>query len=150
MKIYFIRNTHDEHGDYRGDEYFGLIDMASFAKDFFKKYGGSSTPAIESEWDKAVEHNRIYQKKELPFGVHTWYGSGENYKLTFDQIYRRTQEMYIGGAADWTNEMPNDERHSVEGMLGSLSFMVKNKLVLVKLEDDGADSPKFELHYDTV
>jgi hypothetical protein len=26
MKIYFIRNTHDENGNYRGDEYFGKYD----------------------------------------------------------------------------------------------------------------------------
>jgi len=137
MKIYFIRNTHDENRKYRGEEYFGMIDFATL-------YNTKPMPP-EEEWEKARQHNQSFSNQQLPFGAHTWHGSGEKYKLTFDEIYRRTIEMYIGGAADWTNEMPKDDEHTVEAFLKALSFMIEKKLVTVQIVDDGVDSPKFEI-----
>jgi hypothetical protein len=138
MKIYFYRNTHDENGQYRGETYFGMTD---WIKDFHNR----KPMPPEVEWERAREFDEWFSKQQLPFGVDVWHGSGEQYRLTFDEIYRRIWEMYKGGAADWPNEMPNDERHTVESMLKALSFMVEKKLVVVQLVDDGVDSPKFEL-----
>lgn len=69
MKIYFIRNTHDENGNYRGEEYFGMID--------FMKFHNTKPIPPEEDWEKARQHNKTYQEQELPMGVHTWHGSGE-------------------------------------------------------------------------
>jgi len=135
MKIYFIRNTHDENRNYRGEEYFGMVSFTNLHK--------TKPVAPEEEWEKARKHNQEFQDHELPFGVHTWYGSGEKYKLTFDEIYRRTIEEYKGGACDGSMEMPNDEEHTVEAFLKALAFMVEKKLVVVQIVDDGVDSPKF-------
>ena len=62
MKIYFIRNTHDETGNYRGDSYFGKVDMN-------KEYEKSPTQAT---LDLARSFNQQLTDQELPFGVHTW------------------------------------------------------------------------------
>lgn len=142
MKIYFSRNTHDEKDGYRGDDYFGMIDTSKWMREH--TLHGTPLPP-ESEYEKAYEHNRQYQDKEIPFGVHVWYGSGERYKLTFDEIYSRVIEMYIGGAAEPQRSMPNDERHTVEAFLKGLAFMVEKKLVTVQIVDDGIKSPKFEM-----
>jgi len=136
MKIYFIRNTHDENRNYRGDAYFGKIDMMTF-------HNTKPMPPQE-EWDKANDFNRWFDEQQLPFGVHVWYGSGEKYKLTFDEIYKRIIEGYEGGAHDGRSmKMPNDEKHTVGAFLKALAFMVEKKLVTVQIVDDGVDSPKF-------
>lgn len=125
MKIYFIRNTHDEKGHYRGDGYFGMIDM-------YKDFHNKKPMPPEEEWDKAVEFNRNFQEQELPFGVHVWEGSGE--KLTFDQIYQRIRNLYIGGAYDGkVMLMPDDEKHTIPSILKALAFMVEKKLVKVEI-----------------
>lgn len=106
--VYFIRNTHDENNEWRGDSYFGIPDHMDH------------------------QARTEFEAKELFFGVHTWNGSGE--KLTFDQIYQRTLDMLRGGAYDgkWDK---SEYRFSPEATLKALSFMIEHKLVLVEVCD---------------
>ena len=60
---------------------------------------------------------------------------GDKYKMTFDEIYKETIACYKGGGCDGREmDMPNDERHSIAGMLKSLAFMVEHKLVRTEIE----------------
>ena len=123
MKIYYIRNTHDEFNNYRGDSYFGI-----------ETYPDPKT-STQKEFDNITARNRYHSSFELPFGVHTWRGSGEKYKLTFDEIYQSTIDAYKDGAHDGRMmEMPTDYKHSVIGMMDSLVFMIAHKMVVTKIE----------------
>lgn len=70
MKIYFIRNTHDENGNYRGEEYFN--------------------------YPTDLELRNKYEESEIFFGVHTWNKSGQ--KLTLEEIHKETLAMIKDGS----------------------------------------------------
>ena len=126
MKIYFIRNTHDENGNYRGDEYFGKIDYIKQ----FKQRLESKNPATEKEINEWQQHNKNIEEQELFFGVHTWDKSGR--KMDFDEIYQATYNMINSHAYSGLLD-PKDPRLTIEGHLKALAFMIEHKLVVANV-----------------
>lgn len=125
MRVLFYRNTHDENGNYRGDEYFGRIDIFKRIKDA----RDNGTELSDKDINKFSKYNREFESQQLFFGVHTL---REEDGMTFDEIYKETFNMLRGGALDGTIE-ENEESLSIEHHLRALAFMIKHKLVKAKI-----------------
>lgn len=126
MKILYYRNTHDENGIYRGDEYFGKsVQLYSKWKEG-EITGIYPTKEDHSKWNK---ENEEFERQQLFFGVHTFEG---NKGMTFEEIYNNTFTLLIGGAYDGEIDI-HDERLSIQSHLRGLAFMIEHRLVRLEL-----------------
>ena len=127
-KVYFQRNTHDEQGNFRGESYFGQVDMVEERK----KAEELGIDLTDDDYNKLDIKERRYKSRELFFGVHTFDDSNE--LLTLDEVHQRTIDMLKGGAYDgpWKKEI---ERLTPEATLRKLSFMVSKGLVKIVMVD---------------
>jgi hypothetical protein len=131
MRIVFNRNTHDEKGEYRSPEYFGMLDVS---KQYCERHNKTEplTEQEEKEWDKkfddASDFNREFGKQELFFGVHTF----DKDDMTLEEIYKATHDMLTGGALCGKFD-PKDPRLTIEGHLKALAFMIEHKLVKAEI-----------------
>ncbi len=125
MRIVFKRNTHDEKGEYREDEYFGYISIPKKLKEF-SDIGKTPTEEQYDEWRK---YNESLKEQELFFGVHTFSGNEE---MDLEQIYQETFKLLNGGALCGKYD-PKDPKLTIEGHLKSLAFMIEHKLITAEI-----------------
>ena len=126
MKILFTRNTHDENGKYRGDEYFGRIDII---KETQKHRNNFLVHPSQTQLDDWHKHNAALDEQDLFFGPHTL---KPNEGMTLEEVYQETWKALFGGALDGKFD-PKDPRLTIEGHLKSLAHMIEHKMVKAEI-----------------
>jgi hypothetical protein len=122
MQILFKRNTHDEQGNYRGDEYFGKVDICKATQRHRENFGTFPTQTQLDDWHR---HNSDMEKNELYFGPHTLKPRDG---MTLEEVYKETWNALYGGALDGQFD-PKDPRLTIEGHLKALAYMIEHKMV---------------------